>query len=106
MLAAIALLAACTQQQQDQTQRQVQTAVSAIPSPVKQGANDAALTAAVAGAIAAQTGVNVFHVTPRVSDGIVTLKGTAPTAEIKSTIIDAVRKVKGVRQIVDQIAVR
>ncbi|HET9030272.1 MAG TPA: BON domain-containing protein [Candidatus Aquilonibacter sp.] len=103
---ALAALAGCTQQQQHQTQEQVQSVASSIPSPVKQGARDAALTAAVAGAIAAQAGVNVFHITPSVSDGVVTLKGTAPTVAVKSTILDAVRRVHGVREIVDKVEIR
>ncbi len=110
--AAALLLAGCTAQQQNDAQRQAQEAAtqaqqaaSAIPSPVKEGASDAALTAAVAGAIAAQAGVNVFHITPSAHDGVVTLKGTAPTDAVKSTILDAVRKVHGVRSIVDDITI-
>jgi osmotically-inducible protein OsmY len=98
-------IAGCSTQQQAEGQKQVQQAVSSIPSPVKQGARDAALTAQVAGAIAAQTGVNVFHVTPSAHNGVVTLTGKASTPEIKTTILAAVRRVHGVERIVDRITI-
>lgn len=101
----VASLAACTPQQQAQGQKQVNQAVQSIPSPVKRNAEDAALTAQVAAAIAAQAGVNVFHVTPSAKRGVVTLTGKVPTPEIKVTILSAVRRVHGVDRIVDRIAV-
>ncbi len=57
-------IAACTAQQQQQTKSEVNQAVRSIPTPVKVGAQDAALTAEVAGVMAAQTGVNAFNVKP------------------------------------------
>ena len=97
--------ASCSQQQQSQSQKQVQQAVSSIPSPVKQGAKDAALTAQVAGVMAAQSGVNAFSVKPSAHNGVVTLNGKVPTPEIKATILDAVRRIHGVERIVDQITI-
>lgn len=79
--------------------------MSSIPSPVKRGAEDAALTAKVAAAMAAQAGINAFNVKPTVSGGVVTLTGKAPTPEIKSTILSAVRRVHGVTLVVDHIAI-
>lgn len=101
----VAAAVACTPQQQAQGQSQVKQAVSSIPSPVKQGAKDAALTAQVAGVMAAQSGVNAFSIKPSAHDGVVTLTGKVPTPEIKATILDAVRKVHGVERIVDQITI-
>lgn len=66
---------------------------------------DAALTAKVATALAAQAGVNAGRVKPSARDGVVTLTGTAPTAAIKSTLLDTAKGVKGVRSVVDQIEV-
>lgn len=99
------LAAGCTPQQQAQSQKQVNTAVQSIPSPVKQGAEDAGLTAKVAAVMAAQTGVNAFKVKPEVSHGVVTLTGNVPTPEIKSTLLAAVRRVHGVTSIVDHISI-
>lgn len=76
-----------------------------IPSPVKVGAQDAALTAQVAGAMAAQTGVNAFNVKPSAHRGVVTLTGKVPTPEIKSTLLAAVRRIHGVTEIIDHINV-
>ena len=98
--------AACSAQQQEQGQKQVRQAVDSIPSPVKQGAADAALATQVAGMMAAQTGVNAFTVKPSAHDGIVTLTGTVPTPEIKATLLAAVRRVHGVRSVVDRVEVR
>lgn len=105
VVAAFALFA-CTAQQQNQTQSQVQQAVRSIPSPVKRGASDAALTAAVESAIAAQAGVNVFHVAPTVHNGVVTLKGTVPSDAVKATILSTVHGVHGVTETIDQMVVR
>jgi len=101
----LVVLSGCTTQQQSQGQQQVQQAVRSIPSPVKQGAQDAALTAEVAGAMAAQTGVNAFTVKPYAHRGVVTLTGKVPTPEVKTTLLEAVRRVHGVTQIVDHIAI-
>lgn len=97
---------ACTPQQQAQSQHQVNQAVQSIPSPVKAGAEDAGLTAQVAAAMAAQTGVNAFTVKPSAHRGVVTLTGTVPTPEIKSTLLAAVRRVHGVTEIIDHVTVR
>ena len=104
-LCAIAITA-CTAQEQNQTKQQVQQAVHSVPSPVKQGVSDAALTAAVEGAIAAQSGVNVFHIGSTAHDGVVTLKGTVPSEAVRSTVLTTVRGVRGVTSIVDQLVVR
>jgi len=98
-------LEACSPQQQAEGQKQVNQAVQSIPSPVKRGAADAALTTKVAAAIAAQAGVNAFHVAPSAKDGVVTLTGKARTPEVKSTILDAVRRVNGVTEVVDHITI-
>ncbi|MBV8637565.1 MAG: BON domain-containing protein [Candidatus Eremiobacteraeota bacterium] len=98
-------VAGCTAQQQEQSKNQVNQAVRSIPSPVKIGAQDAALTAEVAGAMAAQTGINAFNVKPSAHRGVVTLTGKVPTPEIKATLLSAVRRVHGVSQIVDRITI-
>lgn len=98
-------LEACSPQQQAEGQKQVNQAVQSIPSPVKRGAADAALITKVTAAIAAQTGVNAFHIAPSAKNGVVTLDGRAPTAEVKSTILDAVGRVHGVDRIVDRITI-
>jgi osmotically-inducible protein OsmY len=98
-------MAGCTQQQQTQSQQQVQQAVHSIPSPVKQGAQDAALTAEVAAVMAAQTGVNAFNVKPSAHHSVVTLTGKVSTPEIKSTLLASVRRVHGVTEVVDHVTI-
>ncbi len=67
---------------------------------------DAALLAAVESALVAQTGVNVTGVHVHANAGTVTLTGHAATPAIKSTMLAAVRKTPGVRNVVDRLAVR
>ena len=73
---------------------------------VRAHVSDAALTARVSAAIAAQAGANVFHVTPSASDGIVTLSGSVPARSIHDTIVQTVQNVQGVRTVVDHIMIR
>jgi hyperosmotically inducible protein len=73
---------------------------------VRSHVTDAALTARVSAAIAAQAGGNVFRVTPSVTDGVVTLKGSVATRSVHDTIVQTVRKLQGVRGVVDHIAIR
>lgn len=69
-------------------------------------AGDAKLTAQVSAAIAAQAGANVFHVTPSVHNGTVTLTGSVNQRSIKDTIIRDVRKIDGVRAVIDHITIQ
>ncbi len=66
---------------------------------------DAALEARVTAAIAGQAGINVFHITPSARNGIVTLSGRVPSPSTKQTILESVRRIGGVRGIVDRIAI-
>jgi osmotically-inducible protein OsmY len=72
----------------------------------KEQFSDVALGAKVAANIAAQAGVNAASVKPEVRDGVVTLSGTVPSASIKTTILNAVRKTTGVKNVVDRIEVK
>lgn len=67
---------------------------------------DAALATKVSANIAAEAGVNVANVKPEVHDGVVTLSGTAPTAPIKQTILEAARRTSGVKNVIDRIEVK
>lgn len=67
---------------------------------------DAALTTKVTANIAAQTGVNAGRVKPEVHAGVVTLSGTVPSASVKATILDTVRKTSGVKSVIDRIEVK
>lgn len=67
---------------------------------------DAALATKVSANIAAQAGVNVANVKPGVHDGVVTLTGTAPTAAVKETILEAARRTGGVKSVIDRIEVK
>lgn len=80
--------------------------VGRVGPSTAQAVGDAALVAAVASALAAQTGVNVTGVRIRAAAGTVTLGGHAPTAAVKATMIEAAKKTPGVRNVVDRIAVK
>jgi len=66
---------------------------------------DTALGAQVSAAIAAQAGVNVFHVKTSVHSGVVTLTGTVPTMAVKQTVIQAARSTHGVGVVIDRLRV-
>lgn len=69
-------------------------------------AADAQLTVRVSAAIASQAGGNVFHVTPSVNDGVVTLDGSVPKRSVHDTIVDSVRHLSGVKAVIDRIQIR
>lgn len=68
-------------------------------------ASDAALAARISAAIAGEAGLNTFHVQPSVHKGNVTLRGKVPTQSLHQTILQTVRGVPGVKNVVDQIHV-
>jgi hyperosmotically inducible periplasmic protein len=104
-----AAFAACTPQQQQQTQSNAQQATQEArkdTSAATKEVSDTALAVRVDAALAAESGVNAFHVKTTASDGVVTLTGTAPNATIDRTILDTVRAVPGVKSVVNQIVVK
>lgn len=66
---------------------------------------DAALAARISAAIAGQTGVNAFHIKPSVHEGTVTLQGSVPSQSVHQTVLQTVRRVPGVTNVVDRIVV-
>ena|SRR5581483_1219100 len=102
------LLAACTNQQAAQTQSnisaQTQKSVNEVSHAIQNAhVDDAQLKVRVTAAIAAQTGVNVFHVTTDVKDGVVTLTGSVPSKPIEQTVVNAATGVGGVKRVVDRL---
>lgn len=102
ILFALAVLAGCSAQQQ---QSASQDATQDYQIARKQSL-DAALDVRVSAAIAAQAGVNTFHVAPVAHNGVVTLTGTAPNHEIDRVIVQTVRGVPGVKGVEDRISIR
>jgi len=80
--------------------------VGNVGPSLSQSADDVGLVAAVEGAMLAQTGINVTGIKVTAKDGVVTLAGHAPTGAVKATMIAAAKKAPGVRNVVDQIAVK
>lgn len=68
-------------------------------------ASDVALAARISAAIASEAGMNTFHVQPSVRKGNVTLRGKVPTQSVHQTILQTVRGVPGVKNVVDQLHV-
>lgn len=102
VLAIGTLLAACSPQQQTQTQNTVQHDAARARVDVSNGA----LEVKVSAAIAAEAGANAFHIAPSARDGVVTLTGNVPSATIHRTVVDTVRAVPGVKRVVDHISVK
>ncbi|MDQ6933067.1 MAG: BON domain-containing protein [Candidatus Eremiobacteraeota bacterium] len=75
-----------------------------MPS-TRETARDAALSARVATALAAQTGVNIFSVRTASRNGIVTLSGTVHSQALKTAMLETAHKVNDVRTVVDRLTV-
>ncbi|HTX56144.1 MAG TPA: BON domain-containing protein [Candidatus Acidoferrales bacterium] len=72
---------------------------------VREDSVDAALTVRVTAAIAAQSGVNVFHIAPQVHQGVVVLNGSVPSDAVRDTVVQTVRGVRGVKRVVDNLRI-
>ncbi|GAC1541634.1 MAG: hypothetical protein NVS2B17_19240 [Candidatus Velthaea sp.] len=81
-------------------------AIGNVGRSTAQSASDLGLVAAVESKLVAQTGVNVTRLKVEAKDGTVTLTGQAPSAAIKSTMLDAAKSTNGVRNVVDKITVK
>ena len=64
---------------------------------------DAGRVAKVQAAIAAEAGLNVLKISATAKAGVVTLRGTVPTAAIRSTVTTTAARVEGVRRVVDEL---
>jgi len=80
-------------------------AINAKARSTRQTLADAALAAKVAGAIAAQAGVNVLHIRTTAADNVVTLAGSVPTAALKQTVLDAAKSAADGSRVVDEVSI-
>lgn len=81
------------------------TSINPKMESTRQSAGDAALSARVSTALAAQTGVNVFSVRTSSRNGVVTLTGTVHSQSVKSAMLETARRVNDVRTVVDRLGV-
>ena len=72
---------------------------------MREQAGDLALAARVKGSLAAETGVNALAVNVSARDGRVMLAGTVHAASTKASMLQAARRVPGVRSVEDRIRV-
>jgi osmotically-inducible protein OsmY len=105
-----AILTACTTQQAAQTQHDVtaktQQSFGAMNRAISSiRTSDAQLKVRVEAAIAGQAGVNVFHVSSDVRQGVVTLTGSVPTTAIQQTVVKAASGVSGVKRVISRLRV-
>ncbi len=84
---------------------QDRTTINPKVRSVRESASDAALLAKVDGTLLAQTGINAFKVKTAAHSGVVTLSGTLSSQGTKQTMLDSVRRLNGVRSVVDRITV-
>lgn len=66
---------------------------------------DLALAAHATAVLAAQIGVNATSVRVSADDGTVTLSGKVPSESVKTTALDTVRHISGVKRVVDKLHV-
>lgn len=66
---------------------------------------DFALAAHATATLAAQTGINAANIRVSAENGVVTLRGTAPSESIRTTAVDSVKHMGGVKRVVDDLRV-
>lgn len=66
---------------------------------------DAVLEARVKGRLLDQVGTNAMKIEVEASDGVVSLRGTVPSASIRSTSLETAKTTKGVDKVIDLIEV-
>lgn len=66
---------------------------------------DLALVARLDAALAAQTGINAFHLHVSADGGVVRVRGRVPSAALKETALQTIRKTPGVTRVIDEIRV-
>ena len=82
------------------------TTVNPKVRSVRESASDAALIVKIDATLLGQTGINALKVKTAAHSGVVTLSGTVSSQATKQTMIDSVRGLNGVKNVVDHIAVR
>jgi osmotically-inducible protein OsmY len=75
------------------------------PHAASLSSGDLALAAHATAALTAQTGVNAANIRVSAEDGVITLTGKVPSASIKTTALDTVRQISGVKGVVDKLHV-
>jgi len=66
---------------------------------------DFALAAHATGSLAAQTGINAANIRVSAENGVITLRGTVPSQSIKTTAVESVEHLGGVKRVVDELRV-
>ena len=80
------------------------TRTRAATSKAKKNLRNSLLEARVKGRLLEQVGENAFKIDVHAEDGVVTLRGSVPTAPIHATALDTAKGTKGVTRVVDDIA--
>lgn len=70
---------------------------------LREQAGDAALTARVSAAIAAQAGINVFNLSVSSRAGVVSIAGHVPSSSIARTVVETALGVSGVKHVVPHL---
>jgi osmotically-inducible protein OsmY len=66
---------------------------------------DFALAAHATGTLAAQIGINAANIRVSAENGVITLRGNLPSASIKTTAVESVEHLDGVKRVVDELRV-
>jgi osmotically-inducible protein OsmY len=67
---------------------------------LREGADDATLTARVSAAIAGQAGINIFNLRVSSRAGVVSIDGRVPSSSIERTVVETARGTPGVKRVV------
>jgi osmotically-inducible protein OsmY len=79
------------------------TRTRAATAKAKRNLRNSLLEARVKGRLLEEVGENAFKIDVHASGGVVTLRGSVPTAPIHATALDTAKGTKGVARVVDEL---
>jgi len=85
---------------------QLHDAIRIDPRAQSFSSGDFALAAHATASLAAQTGINAANIRVSAENGILTLRGTVPSPSIRTTAVESVEHLGGVKRVVDDLRVR
>lgn len=85
--------------------KQLHDEIRIDPKAQSFSSGDFALAAHATASLAAQTGINAAGIRVSAENGVITLRGSVPSASIKTTAVESVEHLGGVKRVVDELRV-
>jgi hyperosmotically inducible protein len=85
--------------------QQLRDQIRINPKAQSFSSGDFAVAAHAAASLAAQTGINAASIRVSAENGVLTLRGNVPSQSIKTTAVESVEHLDGVKRVVDELRV-